>query len=34
MPNKTTLKAMKDVHTKRNLTKARDLEDLFKKLAI
>ena len=34
MPNRATLKAMKDVHTKQNLTKARDLEDLFKKLGI
>ena len=34
MPNKTTLKAMKDVHTKQNLTKAHNLEDLFKKLGI
>ena len=34
MPNKTTLKAIKDIHTKRNLIKARDLEDLFKKLEI
>lgn len=34
MPNKTTLKAIKDIHAKRNLTKARDLEDFFKKLGI
>ena len=34
VPNKTTLKAMKDVHTKKNLTKATNLEDLFKKLGI
>ena len=34
MPNKTTLKAMKDVHTKKNLTQASDLEDLFNKLGI
>ena len=32
--HKTTLKAMKDVHTKQNLSKAHDLEDLFKKLGI
>ena len=34
MPNRTTLKAMKDVHTKQHLVKAHDLEDLFKKLGI
>ena len=34
MPNKTTLKAIKDVHTKKNLTHAHSLEDLFKKLGI
>ena len=34
IPNKTTLKAMKDVYTKHSLTKAHDLEDLFKKLGI
>ena len=34
MPNRTTLKAMKDVHTKKNLLAASDLEDLFKKLEI
>ena len=34
MPNKTTLKAMKDVHTKHDLTKADNLEDLFKKLGV
>ena len=34
MPNKTTLKAMKDVHTRQDLTKTHNLEDLFKKLGI
>ncbi len=34
MPNHTTLKAMKDVHTKNNLGTAADLDDLFKKLGI
>jgi DNA-damage-inducible protein J len=34
MPNQTTLKAMKDVHTKKNLAQATDLDDLFKKLGI
>lgn len=34
LPNKTTLKAMKDVHTKHKLTKAQSIEDLFKKLGI
>ena len=34
IPNKTTLKAMKDVHTKHSLTKAQSVEDLFKKLGI
>ena len=34
MPNKTTLKAMKDVHTKQNLHKANGLEDLFQRLGI
>lgn len=34
VPNKTTLKAMKDAHTKKDLTKAENLDDLFKKLGI
>ena len=34
MPNKTTAKTIKDVQTKQNLTKASNLEDLFKKLGI
>lgn len=34
MPNHITLKAMKDVHTKKNLGSASDLDDLFKKLGI
>ena len=34
MPNKITLRAMKDVHTKQHLTKAHDLGDLFKKLGV
>ena len=34
VPNKKTLKAMKDVETKHDLTKAANLEDLFKKLGI
>lgn len=33
LPNKTTLKAMKDVETKKVL-KAKDLKDLFQKLGI
>ena len=34
MPNKTTLKAMKDVHTKHGLAKAENIDDLFKRLGI
>ncbi len=34
IPNKTTLKAMKDVHTKHGLTTAKNLDDLFRKLGI
>lgn len=33
IPNKTTLKAMKDVEEKK-ATKAKDMKDLFKKLGI
>ena len=33
LPNKTTLKAMKDVETK-NVVQATDIKDLFKKLGI
>ena len=34
IPNKTTLKAIKDVEKKRNLIKAENAEDLFRKLGI
>ena len=34
IPNRTTLKAMKDVHQKHGLTKAQNIEDLFRKLGI
>jgi hypothetical protein len=33
-PNKKTLRAIKDVERKRGLVKAKDAEDLFKKLGI
>jgi len=34
LPNKTTLKAMKDVDLKKGLTKAKDADDMFRKLGI
>ncbi len=34
VPNKTTLKAIKDVDLKRGLTKANDADDIFNKLGI
>lgn len=34
IPNKTTLKAMRDADERRNLTECRDAEDMFKKLGI
>ena len=32
VPNQETLKAMEDVDTKYNLTKCKDVEDMFKKI--
>jgi DNA-damage-inducible protein J len=34
IPNKTTLKAMKDAEEGRNLTECKDAEDMFRKLGI
>lgn len=34
IPNKTTLKAIKDVEKRRGLTKSKDGKDMFKKLKI
>ncbi len=34
IPNKATLKAMKDAEAGRNLTECKDAEDMFKKLGI
>jgi DNA-damage-inducible protein J len=34
IPNKTTLKAMKDAEEERNLTESKDTEDMFRKLGI
>jgi DNA-damage-inducible protein J len=34
IPNKTTLKAVKDAEKERNLTECEDAEDMFRKLGI
>jgi DNA-damage-inducible protein J len=34
IPNKTTLRAMKDAEERRNLTECEDAEDMFRKLGI
>jgi DNA-damage-inducible protein J len=34
IPNKTTLKAMKDAEEGKNLTECKDAEDMFRKLGI
>lgn len=34
IPNKTTLKAMRDAEEGKNLIKCKDAEDMFKKLGI